>query len=136
VDYAAPTGTPVRSVGDGTVEFAGRQNGYGNVVTLRHANDRTTLYAHLSRIDVRQGQRVEQGQRIGAVGATGWATGPHLHFEFKVRGEHQDPLRVAKTSEAVTIDPASRPRLLEFARSAKLQLEVAASMTGGDTLGE
>jgi murein DD-endopeptidase MepM/ murein hydrolase activator NlpD len=136
VDYAAPTGTAVRSVGDGVVEFAGRQNGYGNVVTLRHANDRTTLYAHLSRIDVRLGQRVEQGQRIGAVGATGWATGPHLHFEFKVRGQHQDPLKVAKASEAVTIDPASRPQLLEFARSARLQLEVAASMTGGDALGE
>jgi murein DD-endopeptidase MepM/ murein hydrolase activator NlpD len=123
-------------VGDGTVEFAGRQNGYGNVVQLRHSNDRTTLYAHLSRIDVREGQRVEQGQRIGAVGATGWATGPHLHFEFRRRGEHLDPLKVAKASEAVTIDPASRPRLLEHARSAKLQLEVAASMTGADTVGE
>ena len=93
VDYGAPTGTPVRTVGDGVVEFAGVQNGYGNVVQVEHGNDRSTLYAHLSRIDVRKGQRVEQGQRIGAVGATGWATGPHLHFEFRVNGEHQDPLR-------------------------------------------
>jgi murein DD-endopeptidase MepM/ murein hydrolase activator NlpD len=136
VDYAAPTGTPVRTVGAGVVEFAGQQNGYGNVIKIRHANERTTLYAHLSRIDVRVGQRVEQGQRVGAVGATGWATGPHLHFEFQVKGEHQDPLKVAKASEAVNIDPASRPALAELARSAKLQLEVAASMAGGDAVGE
>ncbi|HET7528120.1 MAG TPA: M23 family metallopeptidase, partial [Burkholderiaceae bacterium] len=81
VDYAAPTGTPVRVVGDGWVQFAGWQNGYGNVVQIAHGNDKQTLYAHLSRIEVKQGQRVEQGQRVGLVGATGWATGPHLHFE-------------------------------------------------------
>jgi murein DD-endopeptidase MepM/ murein hydrolase activator NlpD len=136
VDYAAPTGTPVRCVGDGVVEFAGVQNGYGNVVIVRHANDRTTLYAHLSRIDVERGERIEQGQRIGAVGSTGWATGPHLHLEFRVRGEHQDPLKVAKASEAVTIDPAERPELAALAKSAQAQLEVAASMTAGGTLGE
>ena len=96
VDYGAPTGTPVRSVGDGVVEFAGRQNGYGNVVEIRHSNQRSTLYAHLSRIDVRKGQRVEQGARIGAVGATGWATGPHLHFEVKVGGQQQDPMIMAQ----------------------------------------
>jgi murein DD-endopeptidase MepM/ murein hydrolase activator NlpD len=83
VDYAAPTGTPVRVVGEGVVDFAGWQNGYGNVVHVRHGADRLTVYAHLSRIDVRKGQRVDQGQHIGAVGATGWATGPHLHFEFR-----------------------------------------------------
>jgi murein DD-endopeptidase MepM/ murein hydrolase activator NlpD len=136
VDYAAPTGTPVRSVGAGVIEFAGSQNGYGNVVKIRHANERSTLYAHLSRIHVRLGQRVEQGQHIGAVGATGWATGPHLHFEFQVRGQHQDPLKVAKASEAVTIDPAAKPALAALARSAKLQLEVAASMGAGASLGE
>ena len=131
VDYGAPTGTPVRAVGDGVVEFAGVQNGYGNVVVLKHADDRTTLYAHLSRIDVRLGQRVEQSQRIGAVGATGWATGPHLHFEFRIKGKHQDPLKIAKSSETVTITPASRARFASMARSASAQLEVAASMTGG-----
>ncbi len=136
VDYAAPTGTPVRSVGDGVIEFAGRQNGYGNVVKIRHANERSTLYAHLSRIDVRLGQRVEQGQRVGAVGATGWATGPHLHFEVQVRGQNQDPLKVAKASEAVTIDPAAKPALAALARSAKLQLDAARTMGGGDSLGE
>jgi murein DD-endopeptidase MepM/ murein hydrolase activator NlpD len=131
VDYGAPTGTPVRSVGDGTVEFAGRQNGYGNVVEIRHAGDRNTLYAHLSRIDVRKGQRVEQGQRIGAVGATGWATGPHLHFEFRVAGQHQDPLRVAKTSEALKLDAVSRPRFTETVAALRVKLDVAETLVGG-----
>jgi murein DD-endopeptidase MepM/ murein hydrolase activator NlpD len=127
VDYAAPTGTPVRSVGDGTVEFAGRQNGYGNVVQLRHSNDRTTLYAHLSRIDVREGQRVEQGQRIGAVGATGWATGPHLHFEFRVNGVHQDPKHIARHSDAVPLTAEARPAFDRLARAMRVQLAAAAS---------
>jgi murein DD-endopeptidase MepM/ murein hydrolase activator NlpD len=124
-DYGAPTGTAVRSVGDGVVEFAGWQNGYGNVVQLRHSNDRSTLYGHLSRIDVRKGERVEQGQRIGAVGATGWATGPHLHFEFKVKGQHQDPQVIAKTSEAVTLSAASQAQFAELARQARSQLQSA-----------
>jgi murein DD-endopeptidase MepM/ murein hydrolase activator NlpD len=128
VDYAAPIGTPVRSVGDATVEFAGWQNGYGNVVQLAHGNGRATTYAHLSRIDVRAGQRVEQGQRLGAVGATGWATGPHLHFEFRVNGQHQDPLAIAKTSESLAVSPAAREQFALFARSAKLQLESAQAM--------
>jgi murein DD-endopeptidase MepM/ murein hydrolase activator NlpD len=130
VDYAAPTGTPVRSVGDGTVVFAGRQNGYGNVVELQHGQGRTTLYAHLSRIDVRKGQHVEQGQNIGAVGATGWATGPHLHFEFRVNGVHQDPLRIAKASEAVALDAGSRPRFEQTLRVVQAKLEVAESLDG------
>lgn len=92
VDYGAPIGTPVRSVGDGVVEFAGWQNGYGNIVQIKHSNDRSTIYAHLSRIDVRKGQRIDQGATLGAVGATGWATGPHLHFEFLVKGAQQNPL--------------------------------------------
>lgn len=127
VDYGAPTGTPVRSVGDGVVEFAGRQNGYGNVVQIRHSNDRTTLYAHLSRIDVRQGQRVEQGARVGAVGATGWATGPHLHFEVKVRGQHQNPAVIAKTSEAVVLSAAAQAQFAQVAKQFRQQLELAAA---------
>jgi murein DD-endopeptidase MepM/ murein hydrolase activator NlpD len=130
VDYGAPTGTPVRSVGDGVVEFAGRQNGYGNVVQVTHGNARSTLYAHLSRIDVKKGQRIEQGQRLGAVGATGWATGPHLHFEFRVAGQHQDPLRVAKASETVPLDAASRPRFAETVKAVQAKLEVAESLIG------
>jgi murein DD-endopeptidase MepM/ murein hydrolase activator NlpD len=130
VDYAAPTGTPVRNVGDGVVEFAGRQGGYGNVVQIKHANDRSTLYAHLSRIDVRQGQRIEQGVRIGAVGSTGWSTGPHLHFEFRLNGAHQDPLKIAKTSETLTLPPASKDEFAALARSLQAQLDVADTLLG------
>ncbi len=130
VDYAAPTGTPVRSVGDGVVEFAGRQNGYGNVVQIKHANDRSTLYAHLSRIDVRQGQRIEQGVRIGAVGSTGWSTGPHLHFEFRLNGAHQDPLKIAKASETLTLPQASKAEFAALARSLQAQLDVADTLVG------
>jgi murein DD-endopeptidase MepM/ murein hydrolase activator NlpD len=125
VDYAAPTGTPVRVVGEGVVDFAGWQNGYGNVVHVRHGSGRVTVYAHLSRIDVRKGQRVDQGQRIGAVGATGWATGPHLHFEFRVGGVHQDPLKMAKAAESVPLDPAARPRFAEWSRVAQGKLDLA-----------
>ena len=130
VDYAAPSGAPVRSVGDGVVEFAGWQNGYGNVVHLRHANERITVYAHLSRIDVRKGGRVEQGQRIGSVGSTGWATGPHLHFEFRVNGQHQDPLRVAKASETMTLPPAATGEFNALAGTMKVRLEVADTLLG------
>jgi murein DD-endopeptidase MepM/ murein hydrolase activator NlpD len=130
VDYGAPTGTPVRTVGDATVTFAGWQNGYGNTVVLNHGNDRETLYAHLSRIDVRRGQRVEQGQRIGAVGMTGWATGPHLHFEFRVRGRHQDPLRIARASEPVTLDASARGAFALVAERLQGKLEVAQTLAG------
>lgn len=129
VDYGAPTGTPVRNVGDGIVDFAGWQNGYGNVVQVRHSNERTTLYGHLSRIDVKKGQRVEQGTRIGAVGSTGWATGPHLHFEVKVKGQHQDPLVIAKTSEAVVLAPESRAAFTAEARQLRIQLDIARANT-------
>ncbi|MBX3621762.1 MAG: peptidoglycan DD-metalloendopeptidase family protein [Rhizobacter sp.] len=125
VDYGAPTGTPVRSVGDGVVEFAGRQNGYGNVIQIRHSNNRSTLYGHLSRIDVHRGQHVDQGMRIGAVGATGWATGPHLHFEVKVNGVQKDPLVIAKTSEAVVLSPASRAQFATLAHQMREQLLAA-----------
>lgn len=130
IDYGAPTGTPVRSVGDGVIEFAGRQGGYGNVVKVRHSNDRSTVYAHLSRVDVRQGARVEQGQRIGAVGATGWATGPHLHFEFMVKGAHVNPIAVAQSSETNVISPAARAEFERFARGVRTQLDAAHSATG------
>ena len=130
VDYGAPTGTAVRSVGDGVVDFAGWQNGYGNVVQVKHAGDRSTLYAHLSRMDVRKGQRIQQGQRLGAVGTTGWSTGPHLHFEFQVAGQHRDPLLVAKASETVPLDAASRPRFAELVRTVKAKLDVAETLVG------
>jgi len=128
VDYGAPSGTPIRAVGDGTVEYAGWQNGYGNVVEIRHSSQRSTVYAHMSRIDIKRGAHVEQGQRIGAVGATGWATGPHLHFEVKVGGVQQDPMLMAKTSEAVTLSASAKLEFAQLARSLKGQLDVADSM--------
>ena len=136
VDYAAPTGTPVRTVGDGLVEFAGWQNGYGNVVQIKHNNERSTLYAHMSRIDVRKGQRIEQGQRVGAVGSTGWSTGPHLHFEFRVNGQHQDPLRIAKASEAVAIAPAAKTEFAALAQTLQARLDVAETLAGARGRGE
>jgi murein DD-endopeptidase MepM/ murein hydrolase activator NlpD len=130
VDYAAPTGTPVRTVGDGVVEFAGWQNGYGNVIHVKHANDRSTVYAHLSRIDVKKGERIEQGARIGAVGTTGWSTGPHLHFEFRVNGAHQDPLRIAKASESITLPPSAKGEFAALAQAMQIKLVVAESLIG------
>ena len=136
VDYGAPMGTAVRSIGDGTVDFAGWQNGYGNVVQIKHGNERATLYAHLSRLDVKKGQRIQQGQRLGAVGRTGWATGPHLHFEFRINGQHQDPLRVAKASETKPLDNASRPRFAEVVRTVQAKLELAETLAGRNGQGE
>jgi murein DD-endopeptidase MepM/ murein hydrolase activator NlpD len=94
IDYQAPQGTRVRSVGDGVVKFAGWQNGYGNVVEVQHDGKHATLYAHLRGIapGLRQGSRVAQGDLVGAVGMTGWATGPHLHYELKIHGRHVNPL--------------------------------------------
>jgi murein DD-endopeptidase MepM/ murein hydrolase activator NlpD len=129
VDYPAPTGTAVRAVGDGVVTFSGWQNGYGNVVIVQHAGGRETRYAHLSRIEARRGARVEQGQTIGAVGATGWATGPHLHFEFLLGGRHVDPVQMARASESVTISAAARARFAETAQAASAQLAAAPAAT-------
>ena len=114
-DFAAPTGTPVRSVGDGVVEFAGVQNGYGNVVFVKHGNGHETVYAHLSRMDVRKGQSVARGDTVGAVGATGWATGPHLHFEFRVNGQRHDPMTIARQSRRLRpVSAAARPRSIAW----------------------
>jgi murein DD-endopeptidase MepM/ murein hydrolase activator NlpD len=134
VDYAAPTGTPVRTVGSGVVEYAGRQSGYGNVVIVRHTKERSTLYAHLSRIEVQEGQQVSQGQNLGAVGSTGWATGPHLHFEFLINGQHVDPLQIAGESEPVIIEQQARARFSDLSRNAKAQLDVAETLLGSRQL--
>lgn len=97
IDYGAPIGTRVRATGSGSVAFAGNQGGYGKVVILRHNGDRQTVYGHLSGFapGIRAGSRVEQGDTIGYVGATGLATGPHLHYEFRVNGIHRNPLTIA-----------------------------------------
>lgn len=97
VDFAAPAGTRIVAAADGTVVAAGTRGGYGNAVEIRHGGSVTTLYAHLSGFSkgIRAGARVRQGEPIGFVGSTGYATGPHLHYEFKIGGVHQDPMRVA-----------------------------------------
>jgi murein DD-endopeptidase MepM/ murein hydrolase activator NlpD len=128
VDYAAPTGTPVRTVGDGVVEFAGVQRGYGNVVEIKHRDGKSTLFAHLSRIDVKQGQRIEQGELIGAVGSTGWSTGPHLHFEFRINGEHQDPLTLAKQAESSVVSAGAKALFNKQSTSLQALLASAASV--------
>ena len=128
VDYGAPIGTPVHVVGDGVVSFAGQQNGYGNVIQVQHSDGRMTVYAHLSKIDVRRGEHVGQGDHIGDVGMTGWATGPHLHFEFRVAGVVKDPLTIAKSAETLALDSASRPRFTAMAGELKSELAVAESL--------
>jgi murein DD-endopeptidase MepM/ murein hydrolase activator NlpD len=107
VDYAAPTGTPVSAAADGVVVFTGWLGGYGRTVRLRHANGFETLYGHLSRITVRRGQRVAQGDRVGAVGSSGLATGPHLDYRMKRDGRFVDPLRI-QSPPAAPLDEAER----------------------------
>ena len=127
-DFAASTGTPARTVGDGVVEFAGTQNGYGNVIFIKHRSGHETVYAHLSKILVARGQNVSQGQTVGLVGATGWATGPHLHFEFRVNGMQQDPMTIAQQAETVPVSTAALPLFRQLAASATTELRAAASM--------
>jgi murein DD-endopeptidase MepM/ murein hydrolase activator NlpD len=126
VDYGGDIGTPVRTVGDGVVEFAGEQNGFGNVVIIRHNSTDETVYAHLSRIDVQPGRAVTQGQRVGAMGQTGWATGPHLHFEFRVNGVHRNPTAIARNGGAATLTAAGKPAFDRLARAVRLQLQAGA----------
>jgi murein DD-endopeptidase MepM/ murein hydrolase activator NlpD len=125
VDYASPTGTPVRSIGDGVVDFAGVQNGFGNVIFINHKAGHTTVYAHLSRINVKRGERISQGQNIGAVGSTGWATGPHLHFEFRVNGQQQDPILLAQQSESIPLSASSMPAFKQLAGTVRQQMQIA-----------
>ncbi len=106
VDYGAPMKTPVLSTGDGVVHFAGTRKGYGRTIILRHGEQYETLYAHLNhfRKGLSKGDRVKQGEVIGYVGRTGWATGPHLHYEFRVDGKHMNPLTV-ELPKSLPIDP-------------------------------
>lgn len=133
VDFGAPTGTPVRTVGDGTVTFSGWQNGYGNVVHVLHSGNRTTVYAHLHRIDVRRGERVEQGQRIGTVGSTGWATGPHLHFEFKMGNQQVDPMKIARASESLQLSQQALGQFRALALDVGQRLRMASEWQAAGT---
>jgi murein DD-endopeptidase MepM/ murein hydrolase activator NlpD len=123
VDYGAPSGTRVKATADGVVDIVGRQGGYGNVVVLRHQGKYTTWYGHLSGFakGVTKGRRVSQGDVIGFVGATGLATGPHLHYEFRINDVHQNPLNVAMpATPPITAD--QRHRFDLTARPYMLQL--------------
>ncbi|MDR2679045.1 MAG: M23 family metallopeptidase [Zoogloeaceae bacterium] len=120
VDYGAPIGTPVRATGNGVVQFAGTSGGYGNFVLLSHAGNYQTAYAHLSSFapGLKKGDRVSQGDTIAYSGNTGWATGPHLHYEFRVNGVQVDPVRLS-IPEA---PPLSAEQLISFGQQAQTQL--------------
>lgn len=133
VDYAGATGTAIRSVGDGVVEFAGVQNGYGNVVFINHGKQKTTVYAHMNKINVRKGQSVSQGQNIGAVGSSGWATGPHLHFEVRDNGVQKDPLILARQSESIPLSASAKPAFSRLAAENRVALAAAFSLLPADT---
>ncbi len=117
VDYAAPTGTPIRAAGDGRVAFMGDRGGYGKTVILQHSPRHRTLYAHMNNFarGLQEGDRVRQGDLIGYVGMTGLATGPHLHYEFHEDGRHIDPLTVTSLPDA---DRLPSRQLAEFQRNA------------------
>lgn len=125
VDYAAPTGTPVKAAGNGRVTFAGKKGGYGNVVILQHGERYSTVYGHLKGFarGIKTGARVTQGQVIGYVGMTGLATGPHLHYEFRVNGVHRNPLTVALPS-AKPIPAEQKEQFIKTTQPVLAQLEV------------
>ncbi|MDY0963086.1 MULTISPECIES: M23 family metallopeptidase [Massilia] len=116
VDFAAATGTPIRAVADATVDFAGNGNGYGNMVVLKHWSSYSTAYAHMSRIapGMRKGSKISQGQVIGYVGSTGWSTGPHLHYEFRVAGVAKDPNKFKSLAQ----QPLNQAELARFRMAA------------------
>jgi murein DD-endopeptidase MepM/ murein hydrolase activator NlpD len=115
VDYAASRGTPIKAAGDGKVIFRGTKGGYGNTIILSHGGNISTLYAHMQKFDkkAKNGSRVTQGQVIGYVGTTGLSTGPHLHYEYRKNGVHQNP-RTVKLPQAKPLDPAFKT---DFERS-------------------
>ena len=117
VDMHAPIGTKVRTTADGTIKFIGRQNGYGNVIIVQHNARYQTLYAHLNDFaqGLEQGSRVLQGDVIGTVGMTGWSTGPHLHFEFHIDGEHVDPMAAIEQSPVRLLQGDEKARFAEVA---------------------
>lgn len=127
VDYAAPRGTPIKAAGDGVVIFAGRKGGYGNVIILKHGRKYSTLYAHMNHFarGMHYGRHVKQGQTIGYVGMTGLATGPHLHFEFRVNGVHKNPLTVP-LPEAKGIASSQMPDFKAYTHRLNTQMALRA----------
>ena len=132
VDYAASTGTPIKATGDGTVTFAGTKGGYGRTIILKHGGTYSTVYAHLHKYanGVRTGKRVKQGQIIGYVGKSGLATGPHLHYEFRVNGVHRNPLTV----KLPKVESISKNDLPEFQKKVNPMLAELDRLTGRNVL--
>lgn len=128
VDYAAPTGTPIKATGDGTIIHVGRKGGYGKTIVIRHGGKYSTLYAHMSRYvrGMKNGKRVKQGQVIGYVGSTGLATGPHLHYEFRLNGVHRNPLTV-KLPKAEGISKKEMPHFRAQTHALLAQLDGSSS---------
>ena len=126
IDYAAPVGTPVRAAGEGRVAFRGVEGGYGNVVMVRHSGGVETVYGHLSHFapSLYVGKRVHQGELVGYVGMTGLATGPHLHYEYRVGGVHRNPASI-RTLPAEPISPALRADFEQKTRPLLQALEAA-----------
>ncbi len=125
VDYAAAIGTPIKAAGDGRVIFRGIKGGYGRTVMLRHGSQYTTLYAHMSKFrgSVKNGSRVRQGQVIGYVGKSGLATGPHLHYEFRVNGVHRNPLTI-KLPAAEPLAKAYRGKFADISKNLLAELDL------------
>jgi murein DD-endopeptidase MepM/ murein hydrolase activator NlpD len=130
IDFAAPTGTPIYAAGDGRIEFAGRKGGYGNAVVINHGKGITTLYGHMSRFgkSARSGRAVRQGEIIGYVGSTGASTGPHLHYEYRVKGVHKNPANIALPN--TEIPSRYLPEFRSQAEVALAQLELANGAPG------
>jgi len=133
VDYAAPKGTPVKTTGDGKVTFAGWKNGYGKTVVIQHGRTYSTLYAHLSKFKkgIKRGKRVSQGQVIAYVGQTGRATGPHLHYEFRVNNKHKNPVTV-KLPKAAPLPKSLRADFKAKTTPLLAQLEHASKLASAE----
>ena len=125
IDYAAPTGTPIRAVADATVDFAGRRGGYGNLIVLKHQGTYSTAYGHMSKFapGVKRGTRVNQGDTIGFVGQTGVATGPHVHYEFRVNAQQVNPLTI-NLPDTTTLSTAELHDFAEKTKTYAAQLKM------------
>ena len=135
VDYGAPIGTRVRSVADGTVEFAGKQGGYGNLVILRHQGAYSTAYGHLNGFapGLRKGARIAQGETVGFVGQTGLASGPHLHYEFRIRDQQVNPLAVTLPT-TLPLEPGQIPRFKAAMAPLAGQIQFAKEFVASSTI--
>ena len=128
VDYATPIGTPIRATGDGKIIFKGQKGGYGNIVIIKHGNNYSTLYAHMSKFarNLKVGDRVKQKSIIGYVGMTGYATGPHLHYEFRVNNAHKNPLTIKLPDSR----PLAKSKMAHFRQATSLALKKLDTLKG------